>query len=337
MTPARLLRPRLSLRYQHLQKLAVSTQATVATPSTPATAPSHHPSSLFRRNRGRVAWIVTALGAGVIAGNFISHTIAPPELPDAGTPGDKVLIADLNRRIDNEFKVKVLRGKCLGASRQLAGQQGGWVELVKDEKETEDLMNCLAGAKALGVQRLFWNREKETLVAIIFFGGSVSGWPGVTHGGMIATQMVEKIGIMAALMHGAHHQVSAAAAPQRLPGSGSHAKMMLPPGDVTEPEELSLSYVKPTYANGFYVVRVAPALPLDRDPADIIPGEPASGYHDYEATLETMDARILVKAKAKVAASKLQRAERKVEEAAKWTSDQFKQWMWPSRQQTSPP
>lgn len=263
-------------------------------------------------------------------------------MPEYGSHEDGILMADLNKRIDDEFKVKVLRGKCLGVTKQLRGEQGGWVEVVPrpiDESVPEagqkkGFVAGLQGAKGLGVERLFWDRGDHKLIAIVWFGGSLSGWPGVTHGGVIATQLAEKFALAETLAE-TPASVTAAAIPQRLPGTGDHAKMPLPADPMDEPAQLSLSYVKPTYANGFYVIRISPSVPLEEDPKHIVPSEP-SGGHEYEATIETLDARICVKAKAKFEPStKLQRAETQVKEIAGASYESFKEWMWPSRQKSS--
>lgn len=262
-------------------------------------------------------------------------------MPDYGSHGDNVLMADLNKRIDDEFKVKVLRGKCLGVTKQLRGAEGGWVEVVPrpaEETSREDgkkgLITSLQGAKGLGVERLFWDRGEHKLIAIVWFGGALSGWPGVTHGGVIATQLAEKFALAESLAE-TPASVAAAAIPQRLPGTGDHAKMPLPVDPLDEPAQLSLSYVKPTYANGFYVIRVSPSEPLDEDPKHIVPSEPIGG-HEYEATIETLDARICVKSKAKFHPStRTQRAETQVKDAATASYETFKEWMWPSRQKSS--
>lgn len=270
----------------------------------------------------------------------MSHTLAPPPMPDPGTYEDSVLIADLNKQIDDDFKVKVLRGKCLGVTKQLKGAEGGWVEIVPPPPEEtksvkESLVNQMQGAKGLGVERLFWDRGEQKLVAVVWFGGSLCGWPGVTHGGAAATALSDKLSLAASLAEGRDSKVSAAAIPQRMPGTGNHAKMFAPPERPDEPAQLNLSYVKPTLANNFYVIRIQPSMDLEQDPAKIVPSEPAGG-HEYEATLETLDARICVKAKARFEASgTLQRAEEKVLGSAKSSYADFKEWMWPSRQKNS--
>jgi len=291
-----------------------------------------------------------------MAGTLVTHTIAPPPLPEAGTHEDGILLADLNRQIDAEFKVKVMRGKCLGVAKMLKGVEGGWVEIVptptpkstgeregvvSEDGKGKELVQQLQGMKGLGVERIFWDRGEHMLVAVVWFGASLSGWPGVTHGGAIATALTEKLALAASLAEGkTTSNATAAAIPQRLPGTGNHAKMPLPVTKPTEPAQLSLSYVKPTLANNFYVIRVQPALysdddQLGHDPEHIVPAEPRGG-HEYEATLETLDARICVKAKASFeASSALQRAEERVVEGARGGYEHFREWMWPSRQRDS--
>ncbi|EMC94860.1 hypothetical protein BAUCODRAFT_36137 [Baudoinia panamericana UAMH 10762] len=214
----------------------------------------------------------------------------------------------------------------------------------------------MRGFPALGVERLFWDRQEHTLVAIIRFGPALSGWPGVTHGGAIATVLAEKMALAASLSSPSLADdagtgsvgVSEAAVPQRMPGVGGHAKMFAPSltqGSGGEQLSLSLSYVKPTYANNVYVVRVSPSIDLaQEEKPHVVPDEPmgsSAAGTEYEATLETMDGRILVKAKARFAPpsrsgdSTLQRMEEEVAEVGRKTYTEFKEWMWPSRQQQS--
>jgi hypothetical protein len=74
----------------------------------------------------------------------------------------------------------------------------GWIELdvkknIAESKEdwgstTRTLTGeSLAGSKGLGVQRAFWNAETKELVAVVWIGRALSGWPGLAHGGAVAT------------------------------------------------------------------------------------------------------------------------------------------------------
>lgn len=333
----RSLRPDLSSRYRLLQR---RTESTISSPNlpTPPTQPPTSP-SFFRRNRSRILWGTLAFTLGVGGGQFVVHTFAPPPLPVAGTREDGILMADLNQRIEEEFKIKILRGKCLGVPKQLKGEEGGWVEVVPLPAELNSeghgekgLVSRMQGAGGLGVERLFWDRGEKKLVAVIWFGGSLSGWPGVTHGGAIATALEEKFSLAAALAGHTDSNVVAAARPQRMPGTGNHAKMSAPATTPAEPAQLSLSYAAPTYANSFYVIRVQPAIPHEAGSGTLEP----SGGADFEATLETMDGKTCVKARAKFAPSTaVQQMEAKVAAGAKRSYEDFKEWMWPSRQKQS--
>ncbi len=116
--PLRFLRPQLSQRYRHLRRTNSTTQGTATGPL--STPPPAQPTFL-RRNRTVLLWTTLSLTLGLIAGNTTQHIIAPPPMPEPGTHEDGILIADLNQRIDSDFKVKVLRGKCLGVAKQLKG------------------------------------------------------------------------------------------------------------------------------------------------------------------------------------------------------------------------
>ncbi|KAK5175271.1 uncharacterized protein LTR77_000408 [Saxophila tyrrhenica] len=347
MSASRLVGPRalrlnLSTRYQCLQRRFEST-ARLAPNPTPTATVSQHPTpnpAFLKRNRGAVVLGIVALAIGAVGGQFVVHTLSPPPLPDAGSREDGILLADLNQRIDEHFKVKVLRGKCLGVAKQLKGQEGGWLEVVQsaaqvDEDKSADgsLVTQMQGAKGLGVERVFWDRGEQRLVAVVWFGGSLCGWPGVTHGGAIATALAEKLSLASALAQDSEGDVSAAAVPQRLLGTGNHAKMLAPTLTPDEPAQLSLGYLKPTYANQFYVIRVMAAQPEHKD-AELTP-EPYGGA-EYEATLETQDGKVCVKARGRFKPSTAaQRMEEKVAGGAKQSYEQFKEWMWPSRQKTS--
>jgi hypothetical protein len=111
--------------------------------------------------------------------------------------------------------------------------------------------------------------------------------------------------------------------------------MLAPASTPDEPAQLSIGYVKPTYANNFYVVRVVPTMPQEKDPENIVLSEPYGGA-EYEATLETLDGKTCVKARARFAPSTaVQRTARDVSSGARSSYESFKEWMWPSRQKQS--
>lgn len=328
---SRAFRPNLSIRYQYLRRGQSTT-------TTPAVEPVHTPPPLpasptfAQRNRWPIVFSTLAIILGLGVGNVAANAISPPAMPAAGSHEDAVLMADLNRRIDEEFKVKVLRGKCLGVAKQLRGEEGGWVEILPCAERTRGgLTDALQGAKGLGVERIFWDRGNASLVAVVWFGGSVSGWPGVTHGGVIATSLTEKLALAATLAQrrkGAG--ISAAATPQRMPGTGNHARMFAPAVALTEPTELKLVYKKPTYANNFYTIRVQPHY------ADGVETASSAAGQQFEASLEQMNAKVNVTAIGTfLPVNTVEAIEQKLVGGATQTYAEFKQWLWPSRQKAS--
>ena len=273
------------------------------------------------------------------------HTIAPPPLPEGGTREDGVLIADLNKRIDEEYKVVTLRRKCLDMSKQLKGEEDGWVEVLPTplelmgEKKTEhNLVARMQGAKGLGVERVFWDRGENKLVAVIWLGGSLCGWPAVIHGGAVAIALTEKLSLAAALANNSNSDALAAATPQQLPGFGNHAKMLSPANASDEPSQLSLRYVKPTYANQFFVIRVVPASLEELDPKNFVDdavSREAKGGTGYEATLETLEGKACAIALATFAPSATTQLSGDTAGSAKLSVAAFRQWMWPSRSEQS--
>lgn len=271
------------------------------------TPPSPAPSFL-RRYRRAILWSSLSLALGGMLGTLVSHTIAPPPHPMPGTHEDSILMHDLEAQIDSEFKVTVLRGKCNPAAAKYLGQDATWREIrpgggvAREGRMTHDAM---AGARGLGVERVFWNGKAKELVAVVWFGGSVTGWPGVVHGGAIATAMAEKMALAARLV--------------REPAAADEGA----PAAYPEPTELEITYKKPTYANAFYVVRATPRYAPTEGLGTLIGslGEEI----EVEGTLETMDGKLCVHTSGAVPVHDQQRLE-KAEDATPEKQGAQKSW-----------
>jgi len=226
-------------------------------------------------------------------------------------------VHDLSNRIDDEFKVKILRGKARATPAKLRGEDGAWVEVASSlssegeivpkkigatpawlaERDGEEGLRqqaqalglryeedqgvmtreTMAGARGLGVERLFWNTKNHELVAVVWFGGGVSGWPGVTHGGAIATVLGEKAALAAQLFR-----------------YGGEEGMQGDASGITrgpELEKLQLTYKKPTHARGFYVIRIKPRIDVE-DATTMV--STLGKEVEVEGTFETMDGRVCV-------------------------------------------
>lgn len=94
---------------------------------------------------------------------------------------------------------------------------------------------------------------------MIWFGGAIAGWPGVTHGGVIATIFDESMGRCAIRQFPANTGVTA---------------------------NLELNYLKPVITNSFYIIRA-------------VPDQGATDKKCWvSARLETLEGRVCVEAKA---------------------------------------
>lgn len=155
------------------------------------------------------------------------------------------------------------------------------------------------------MERLFWNAKEKELVAVVWFGGATSGWPGVTHGGCIATVMTEKMALAARLAK-ATGEVS--------------RELVTASADV---EDLQVTYKKPTYANAFYVVRM---LPRHGEESSVNAGEV-----EVDGVLETLEGKLCVATTGTVPVSGIQSTTQApgVGRAKTWIG-------WPSRSQPSP-
>ena len=113
-------------------------------------------------------------------------------------------------------------------------------------------LNCLP------VQKVFHNSEENRAVSVVFFGGGLTGWPGVTHGGAIATVLDESLGRVAIRANPAKTGVTA---------------------------NLQVSYRKPITANQLYVVR-----------AELVPDESTDRKLKVKGHVEDLKGEVRVEA-----------------------------------------
>jgi hypothetical protein len=154
---------------------------------------------LQSRIRWSYLWYASILALGITTGLGARHFAAPLGLPTPGSPADKLILESLGQDIDKLDIVQSLRQQSfnLHADAPLTGAAGadrfkvkGWVEVdVQSAKDGEahGILGALSGTRGLGVQRAYWNAETKEMVAVVWIGGGLAGWPGVAHGGAIAT------------------------------------------------------------------------------------------------------------------------------------------------------
>lgn len=195
--------------------------------------PPHEP--LQSRIRWSYFWYASILALGITTGLGARHFAAPLGLPAPGSREDEIILESLGQDIDALDIVKTLRSQsynlhgdtALRSGPGLRGESGssgggggggrkisaykGWVEVSLDWGKVDDehaeksgILGVVRGTRGLGVQRAFWNAETKEMVAVVWMGGGLSGWPGVVHGGLIATVFEE---VMARMVSGPEGRV----------------------------------------------------------------------------------------------------------------------------------
>jgi hypothetical protein len=134
-------------------------------------------------------WSAFFLLLGLNAGNLVRFTIAPPPPIVPGSPDDAIMSASIRAQSEKISLVQQLGGDPAWKS------WDAYSNFTEEEKKNRITSGPLGGSKGLGgFQRIFYNETTGEVVNIVWFGGSLTGWPGVTHGGLIATVMDETLG-----------------------------------------------------------------------------------------------------------------------------------------------
>lgn len=161
---------------------------------------------------------------GTAAGASLRILITPPVPPAPGTPED-------------EYTTSVLHAQAasLPIVRQLTADPSfeSWAAyqtLTPEHRAQHIMAGSLAGARGVGgYQRIWHNASTGEFVSVVFLGGAITGWPGVVHGGALATLLDESMARAAFRQWGGRSGVTA---------------------------NLQVEYKAMTLASGFYVVRL---------------------------------------------------------------------------------
>ena len=241
--PSALIKCRaLHQRRFNSSNLASIPKDTTLIPLTSSTPPPPKRPLSFRP----LIWSTIFAALGLTGGYLVRTIVSPEPFPEPGTPADFAQLEQLARDVDRLGIVKILRGDGYHLHsdtplKDSAEGKAGWRELdVKtvisdvgvqksavrsgdappknvDEEDTSKQVTrtltqqTMAGTRGLGVQRAFWNAATRELIAVIRFGGALSGWPGLAHGGAIATVFDEGFSRMVAgpeISLGMHNSVS---------------------------------------------------------------------------------------------------------------------------------
>lgn len=176
---------------------------------------------------------------GSLAGNFISSIAIPPASPIPDSPEDKIMIKYLHERAANLPLVKLLSTDTrwspvetyTGENKKNEDEKLNETEEIKETLRRRLTAGPLKGSRALGgYQKTFRNIETGEVIKILWLGPSISGWPGVAHGGVLATLLDETLGRCA---------------------------MGFLEGSTGVTANLQVNYLKPILTNGFYVIRAS--------------------------------------------------------------------------------
>lgn len=194
------------------------------------------PPRRHRRSLRPLIYSTLFLAAGLVTGNIVRFTIAPPPLPDPDTDMDDALQGKLREELDALPQVREHErltateaewvevgpwGALVARSRADSGVDvggkkewfGGWLGGEEREKEGGEVVvfegllgdekhavsQTLAAMKGFGPARKFVNRATRETVLVFWVGGGLTGWPGVAHGGALATAFLEAFGCKASL------------------------------------------------------------------------------------------------------------------------------------------
>ncbi|KAK3372388.1 HotDog domain-containing protein [Podospora didyma] len=173
---------------------------------------------------------------GTIGGSSLRLLVSPPEPPQPGSESDKYMTEILHQQAE---ALPVF--KSLGADPAWESWDA-YHTLSPQHRAQHIAAGAMAGSSGVGgYQRIFYNKSTGELRSLIFFGASITGWPGVIHGGALATILDESCGRAAFKQWGGMSGMTA---------------------------NLKLSYVKATLANGFYLIRVKPRAEEDLPESD---------------------------------------------------------------------
>mgnify|MGYP004500828431 CR=1 FL=1 len=241
------------------------------TPFNVATRPCRHSRAplaplelpLQSKFRWSYLWYGTILVLGTSTGLGARHFAAPLGLPEPGSQDDARILESLGADIDKLDIVKELRKQSYSVHSDVplssaagVGAPRAWLEidLGKNETEKGGLLGAMSGTRGLGVQRAFWNAETREMVAVVWIGGGLSGWPGVAHGGAIATVFEEA---MARMVRGPNGSIGRWIGCMHL----LCTVLIRMIEQVHRPTSLKVTYAKPTYSLDFYVLRASFAKP----------------------------------------------------------------------------
>ena len=192
---------------------------------------SKHPPT--RRSLRPLIYATTFLVIGLTVGQYIRFVILPPPLPLPDSHEDSVFLRVLHKDAEE-----------LALIQELRSHPDHWVEIDSNretneaERKSSLTLGTMGGSRGLGINKVFWNERERRTISIVFLGGALAGWPGVTHGGAIATVLEDNL----------RRLIMLSDSTATVTNKSSY-------DDVTRLERMELKYLKPTLANQFFAIR----------------------------------------------------------------------------------
>ncbi|KAI0119086.1 HotDog domain-containing protein [Daldinia grandis] len=269
-TSARFL-PRLNSRpftisQQHLAEphknqdpIAIAATATATTPVAPEPLSSSTPKPPPRRPRG-IYYSTVFLLIGLSLGTLIRLSLAPPAPFPHGSPQDQYHVSKIR---DEGSALPLVRALSSDPTwKSWDAYSGAQSTTMVQSRLTS---GPLGGSHGIPFQRVFRNTKTNEVISVVYLGTATAGWPGVVHGGALATLLDESLVRCAVLLFPARTGVTA---------------------------RLELQYRAPTLTSAFYVIRTRPMVREGEDPSK------NDRKMWVEGTLETLHGKICVEAKA---------------------------------------
>ena len=133
-------------------------------------------------------YAVVSLLVGFSLGKVVVAIVIPPPSPLPDSPDDEFFLSKLRKDVSDLPLVKELRSQ-----REEWLEYEAYTSQSPEAKATSLLAEVMHGSRGLGIQRMFWNKKERRLISIVYLGGALAGWPGVVHGGAIATVIQESL------------------------------------------------------------------------------------------------------------------------------------------------
>ncbi|KAI1654659.1 HotDog domain-containing protein [Daldinia decipiens] len=234
--------------------------ATATTPVPPEHPTSSTPNSLHRRRRRGIYYSAIFLLIGISLGTLIRLSLAPPAPFPHGSPQDQYHVSKIR---DEGSALPLVRALSSDPTwKSWDAYSGAQSTTVVQSRLTS---GPLGGSHGIPFQRVFRNTKTNEVISVMYLGTATAGWPGVVHGGALATLLDESLVRCAVLLFPARTGVTA---------------------------RLELQYRAPTLTSAFYVIRAQPMIREGEDPSK------SDRKMWVEGTLETLHGKICVEAKA---------------------------------------